>query len=333
MRLIYLLALTLVILLTGCRVPTASPPDWQSELYRDHPLVGKIWDSRLERWIDSATLVASLPHFQFILLGEIHDNPDHHQLQAYLLQQLTNQQRRPNVVMEMLIPSQADTYAQLPAPPATPNWDHFAQAIAWADSGWPEWSEYQPIFAHAWQAELSIHAGSLPKEALKTLAKEGRWQDYALDDLHASTPLPDALLTGLTQQLTEAHCGYFPDSYGDYLISIQRTRDALLANALLEQAQPGGALLIAGNGHIREDRAVPYYLRQRLEQPSIASVALIEVSPEQMELSDYFPEQELIPAQAIYDYIWFTPRYDDTDHCAALKQRLEAQPLPPAEAN
>jgi len=318
-----------VIYLSACQAPPETPPpqaSWQSQLYQDHPLVGQIWDTRLARWVDEATLSASLTQFQFILLGEIHDNPDHHRLQAFLIQQLAAQQRRPAVIMEMLQPEQATWFAQLNRSEQPPNWDDVAEQLNWAASGWPPWALYQPIFASLWQAGLPLAAGSLPREGVKQLVQDGEWQTFNSQTLGLNHPLPQGLEEGLKQTLIESHCGYFPQQHAEHLIKIQRARDALLADAMLNPKWESGALLIAGAGHVREDRAVPYYLRQHLGAASIATLSFVEVSADQPTLEDYFTDAELAPTSAIYDYIWFTPKTDEIDHCAELRQQLAAPP-------
>ena len=43
----------------------------------------------------------------FVLLGEKHDNPDHHRLQAWMIDALVARGRRPAIAMEMLDAEQA----------------------------------------------------------------------------------------------------------------------------------------------------------------------------------------------------------------------------------
>jgi uncharacterized iron-regulated protein len=74
---------------------------WQSPQGHGHPLAGRIWDVGAARFIDVPTLVEQLSRARFILLGERHDNPDHHRLQAELLQALIARGLRPAVSFEM----------------------------------------------------------------------------------------------------------------------------------------------------------------------------------------------------------------------------------------
>src|SRR5271166_4784966 len=52
--------------------------------FENNPLAGTIWTSEFEE-ITLAQLEAALANARFVLLGEVHNNPDHHRLQAQLI--------------------------------------------------------------------------------------------------------------------------------------------------------------------------------------------------------------------------------------------------------
>src|SRR6266480_2784062 len=76
-------------------------PEWQSPLGRDHALIGTIWDVRAGVAITPETFVTRVAARRFVLLGEKHDNPDHHRLQAWVVGALIAAGRRPAVAFEM----------------------------------------------------------------------------------------------------------------------------------------------------------------------------------------------------------------------------------------
>ncbi|HEY3190091.1 MAG TPA: ChaN family lipoprotein, partial [Solirubrobacteraceae bacterium] len=104
----------LILLLAVLAACTTVAPgvSWQSSIGREHPLVGRIWDVAARRFVDEPTVVAAITRARYVLLGEKHDNPDHHALQARLLRALTAAGRRPAVAFEMLTPVQADPLAR-----------------------------------------------------------------------------------------------------------------------------------------------------------------------------------------------------------------------------
>ena len=75
---------------------------WQSELYTDHELIGRIWDSRQGQFVTDAELWNSILESSYVLLGEKHDNPDHHALQLRVLQALISADSVDKLTMEML---------------------------------------------------------------------------------------------------------------------------------------------------------------------------------------------------------------------------------------
>ena len=74
---------------------------WQSVQLQDHPLAGRIWVVDEARFIPPHGLVERLWARKFVLLGERHDNPDHHRIQAWITNRLIARGRRPALVMEM----------------------------------------------------------------------------------------------------------------------------------------------------------------------------------------------------------------------------------------
>ena len=80
---------------------TCAERQWLSPHYRDHPLVGTIWTSDFKpatpEQLETAVLEAN-----FVLLGEIHTNADHHRLQAQMIEALVRAGRRPAVAFEMI---------------------------------------------------------------------------------------------------------------------------------------------------------------------------------------------------------------------------------------
>ena len=148
-------AVALWMLLKGLASGASPEEPWQAPVRQDHALVGQIWDVAAGAFIDRATLVDRLRQGRFVLLGEKHDNPDHHRLQAWLLRALIAAGRRPAVGFEMFTVDDAPAIAQqLAAHPDDAV--GLAEAVNWQSSGWPAWAMYQPIAEAALQAKLPI---------------------------------------------------------------------------------------------------------------------------------------------------------------------------------
>lgn len=317
------------VLLVGCASAPAStkvtPPTapratqveaehWVTQLDREQAPVGKIWDVKAGDFVDEATLAARLAKTRFVLLGERHDNADHHRLQARLLAALLKAGRHPALVLEMLEPSQqplVDRYLATPGASAA----GFGAAVGWEKTSWPPFSEYQPIFEVALAAKLSIFAGNLAQADVKALVKQGTaaFSAERVSELRLEQPFPAALQAPLVEELRASHCGQLPEQLLEPMALAQRARDAQLAKALLRAGAPDGAVLVAGGGHARLDRAVPRYLALDAPNDSVVSVSLREVQHGVVDAARYAAEE------GPFDYVWITPRGSDEDPCLAFK--------------
>jgi uncharacterized iron-regulated protein len=299
--------------------PWASALHWESRLDIDHPLVGVVWDVAAKRPVTERELSARVQSSTIVLVGEAHDNPDHHRLQARLLGAFAARQEAPAVVFEMLDRErQPAVDASLSAQPG--DVDALAKAVDWASSGWPAWSIYRPVFEAAVVAHASLLAAGLDRADAMHVAHDGVAAfDPSLNDAFGlSIPLPADVQANVRDEMREAHCGLLPEGMLDAMALVQRVRDALLAERLHEGTTKGhGAMLIAGVGHVRRDWGVPAQLAHAYGATSLA-IGLLEVR-DKVTSPDAYAEDFRVRALP-FDFVWFTPRANDVDHCAELKE-------------
>jgi len=318
MRLVVPLRLVVALLvgLTACATAPVAVGPWQAPLGREDPLVGRVWDVRSARFVAPEVMVRELTGSRFVLLGEKHDNPDAHQVQAAVLRALLASGRRPVVAFEMLTPDEAPALARYLAS-APRDAAGLGPAVDWKNSGWPDWAFYQPIAQAALDAGVPIVAANLTPATARALARGQRSalpanlaERYALD-----RPPAETLQVALTTEIRDAHCGHFPADRVDGMVLAQRTRDSALAESLLGGSD--GGVLIAGTGHVRNDRGVPIYLRLRAPDATIATLAPLEVREGWRQPADY---AAAYGGTLPFDWVWFTPRMDDNDPCARFRR-------------
>jgi uncharacterized iron-regulated protein len=274
------------------------------------------------QFIDGAALIDRLRRSRFVLLGEKHDNPDHHRLQAWVLQSLIAAGRHPALGFEMFTADDAPVIARhLASHPFDAA--GLAEALNWQRSGWPDWAMYRPLVEAALQANLPVVAANLSPATVRSLSQGG---STALDATFAARygldrPLSPALQEAMAEEIRAAHCGYAAEPQVNAMLLVQRARDAQMAESLTTAGRQDGAVLIAGAGHVRRDVGVPIYLTRAVPGASVLSVAFVEVSQDKLEPTAYGGG---LPEHAFpFDYVWYTPRVDEQDPCSVFEEHLK----------
>lgn len=191
-----------------------------------------------------------------LILGEVHDNPAHHAVQAERVSDL-----QPSaIVFEMLTADQA----QLARPELRQDEAALAKVLEWETSGWPAFSMYYPIFEAAPNA--AIYGAQVTRDASRAVLNEGLTTAFgseaALYTLDRDLPTDEQANREAMQR--DAHCDALPEDILPGMVAIQRLRDAVLARSVLQaiEATGGPVALITGNGHARRDWGVPAYLAE-----------------------------------------------------------------------
>lgn len=261
-----------------------------------------------------------------MLLGEKHDNPDHHRLQAEVLRRMIAAGRRPAVAFEMFNTDQAEAIAKHLAR-APKDAAGLGRALNWDQSGWPDWAMYQPIAKAALGAGLPIIAANLPAATVRQMSREGAALEAGpRRELGLDRPVAEATLARMATDIRNSHCGYGSEQTLNRMVEVQRARDAQMAQRLVAGSTPDGAVLIAGSGHVRNDYGVPIDLAARAPDKQVISIAFSEVAERQPEPRHY--AQPAPGSRAPFDYLWFTPRMDDGDPCEKFKAQVERLKTP-----
>ena len=318
--------------LAGCTNRAGPPPasvaapgsPWLSAHHREHRLAGRIWDVRRSRFGSPETMIAALRAAPFVLLGEKHDNPDHHRMQAWIVQALVASGRRPAVAFEMLDSDQDERLSGFLAD-RPGKADDLGRAVGWDRSGWPDWAIYRSIAQSALDGGLPIVSANLPRRQVRDIARDGAG---ALDaatvkSLGLDGTLPAEMTSRMRQEIVASHCGHISDAMAAPLVTAQILRDAHMARAMKDAAGIGGvdgALLIAGTRHVRADRGVPWHLRRMEPGRDVATVGLIEISEGEFDPAAYGKRFDGLGLP--FDYVWFAPRADLTDPCEKYGKNL-----------
>ncbi len=281
---------------------------WESEFYREHILVGKIWDTEKNSWITEKQLFQELIEYDYILLGETHNNIDHHALQARVIDFLAANGRRPTIVMEMLA---QESWVKQPS-----TWDDLAilqNQARLLNKGWP-WELYIPVLESIVSHQLELVAGNIKSEDLH------QWSNnigsYTPEEVITEYWITPANFKQLKQDIVDSHCGHANEAFVNFMSRAQLQRDRIMTTSLIESKIP--VVLIAGAGHVRNDYAIPMHLQNTHQQLSFISIAFISVDPELSKPIDYLDDS---PNK--FDILYFTPSHTNQDPCVKFRKQLK----------
>ncbi len=272
-----------------------------------------------------------------VLLGEVHDNPEHHAVRGDMLRP----RLEPMLDVEDLLPAAAFEHLRTTQQPQLDAFFFNAQSkrrptasgllddLRWKDSGWPAPEIFVPLFDAAIKGKMLVVPASPDRERMRSLVRGDRAgaSENELALLKAAEAMPAPLRESLVAELEGSHCGAIPPSAFAGMSMAQRYIDAHMAAQTLEAGKHGGivqpvsdegAFLLAGNGHARTDRGVPWYLKRRAPTREVISVMLLEVEDGKVDPSAYIPRDPYGHPAA--DYVLFTPRHDRPDPCEKMRQ-------------
>ena len=269
-------------------------------------------------------IAEAFQHANILMLGEVHDNQEHHVLQARLV-------KSPKIIGPAAVVFEQIRADQQGALDKFVDFNAHARRLGttgdllefldWKNSPWAKTADYRPLFEAVVSARLPIYPGDPPREVIRKAAKEGSGAALSAGDrarLWLDKPLGPAQDAASLADIEASHCGMIPKSAQPNMAAAQRYRDAHMADALIRAANShGSAILIAGNGHVRTDRGVPWYIRQRAPERKVVSVMLVEVEAGQNDPETYVPRDP--DGKPATDFIIFTPKAERTDPCLSMK--------------
>lgn len=246
--------------------------------------------------------VASARQADIVVLGEIHDNPIHHEIQAEIVAAL----QPAALVFEMIPQRREGELNALRAEGA--GREALAAALDWDESGWPDFGYYAAIMEAAPAAQ--IFGAGQPAEEVRRAMADGAAEAFG----------PDASIYGLDQPLPEreqaereaiqaaAHCGALDPGMLPGMVEAQRFRDAGLADAALWariMSGEGQVVVIAGSGHADRERGMPAMLALADPEAKVAALGQFEAGA---------------PAEASerFDAVMLAPIAEREDPCLAF---------------
>mgnify|MGYP005851974735 CR=1 FL=1 len=208
-----------------------------------------------------------------VVLGEIHDNPEHHRVQAEIVAALG-----PAAIVFEMIPQEREAAVnELRA--AGADRAALAAALDWDASGWPDFDFYADILDAAPTAQ--VFGAGQPAADVRRAMLEGAAGVFG----------PDARIYGIDQPLdaeeqaareaiqAAAHCDLLPAEMMAGMVEAQRFRDAGLADAALwARIMTGGGqvVVIAGSAHADKVRGMPAMIALAAPEATVMALGQFE---------------------------------------------------------
>jgi uncharacterized iron-regulated protein len=209
-----------------------------------------------------------------IVVGEIHDNPSHHEIQARVVRHL----QPAGIVFEMIPQARSEIVNRLREEGAGRS--EIAEALEWEASGWPDFDLYAPILEAA--PDARIYGAGQPGEVIRRASRERAAAAFGAEAARfgLDAALDEAEEAFLRESMAAAHCNALPDAALDGMIEVQRLWDAALARAALRALAETGdgaqVVMIAGNGHADRDRGAPSVIARAEPAAEVLVLGLTE---------------------------------------------------------
>lgn len=238
---------------------------------------------------------------RILLMGEVHDNPDGHRQRYEDLRREVEAGWRPAIVME-----QFDRENQAALTSAQAECKDADCVIKAAGGERWEWPLYKPVIDMALEYRLPLIAANVSRADLrKLIAKDfsAALDADTMGQFKLDQPLPADLAKTQGQAIVDGHCGQFPQEMVPGMVNAQVARDVWMAKQLAAHSA-SGAVLIAGNGHVRKDVGVPRWLS------GVSTITPV--------VHGYIEKAE--PGEeASYDVVHLITPHERPDPCASMK--------------
>lgn len=254
-------------------------------------------DSQTGRSVSPADIAKAARWTRFVLVGESHATPPHHQAQADIIRALAADGRYVVVGLEMLT-KEKQSYLGLFSVGKV-SVDAFPEYIDWKNQWGHDYNAYRPVFQAIHDLELPLYALNLPRDLVRRIGQEGpsavkpeekKW----LPNLDLSNQNHRAVFTSLMggHPLTGAR--------GENIYAAQVSWDTGMAKSAIDAMEFRTSdkwvmVILAGIGHTMYEQGINYRIKQMTGEESLSIACLPADGPTDVSrgLSDYlfFPSK------------------------------------------
>jgi uncharacterized iron-regulated protein len=255
---------------------------------------------------------------EVVYLGELHDNPLHHAIQARVLEEMILAGARPAVAFEMIPETRQAALDGAIRSQASPV--EVDRQLGWAAQGWPDFMMYWPLMDLARRHGLPVVATDLDPAVTRRISRDGIGASGE-DPARLRSALPDdpARDQGIARRIRAAHCDRVTEGRTLRMVEAWYARNVVIARRLVLALRGAPqVVVIIGRGH-QSPGGVPEQVEALRRGSRQLVVALADGEPG-------------IPPEMTADIVWLTPARPLPDPCLSLPQRLGAIRVTPGKA-
>lgn len=242
-----------------------------------------MFDLQKNRPANMDDLVSAAKGYRYVLVGESHDDLNHHQMQADVIRALAKSGRHVVVGMEMFT---RDNQRNV-TPFSSGKWsDEKFQAEANWKSQWGfDFALYKPVFDAVRETRAPLYALNIPRDWVREIGRQG---------VSAVTPAREPWVPQLSKSLANPnHKAVFTSLMGghpmsgpqaDNVYAAQVSWDLGMANSAIHAMSDKFSdnwvmVIVAGSGHVMYGQGINYRIKQLSGSDSI-NLVCVEGAPD-----------------------------------------------------
>ena len=276
-----------------------------------------------------------------VYLGEIHDNPWHHEIQLQVVQQLVERGASPAIGFEFFDAGQtgvlmdyvnAGSDGQNVRNPSRAE-KNLRRRLGWGRERDESWDAYFPIVEYARQQGLAVFGTDLPTGIRRRITQSGIAGLTPVERRFVvDTGFNDSAYRQLMErEFIKSHCGWSDPRLLDHLYQNWIARNDAMAIAIsemvsVEQNRP--VVMIVGAGHTRYNMGVYERVAALVAGVRQVNIGLTPVRETGSSLAEY-QRTEIANDRVFapeYEYLWITRAKSRKDPCVEFKKQLARPP-------
>ncbi|WP_426577584.1 ChaN family lipoprotein [Xenorhabdus stockiae] len=247
---------------------------------------GVLLDMRTGKAITSDELLNQLATYPRIIVGEKHDNPYHHQIELWLVQQLEKKRPHGSVLLEMINPDQQERVNKVKSwlqdDPIVRD-ERIKQLLAWQE-GWP-WEQYGKLVVELVKAPYPLLAANLNRGEI-----DRAYKSYKAGD--KTSLVSEDVKKRIDETIKNSHGGNIDELHLSAMSKIQQLRDQRMAEQLMKAPSP--AMLFAGGYHAVKAMGAPQHVKKVATDEQVVVLVIAE--------------KGVVLNKEYADFVWFTPK-------------------------